>query len=398
MLRRNKRCNRKSYKMWVNFHKRTQELCDQNKFGLYLSSRSVYLLGLILKASRESEESQEGEESEEGHAHFARPKVDSSRVITYASNDIYKPIRICHCDINIECTQGILINMPPIQLRFWVEQKLEYTLINCSINGEHFISNRAILTNFLRVLKSLSFYDINKTINLSSFFQTYSSSSAKLEFFPCVAVVLNSITGERLFVQFDGIALDCTKYSTRLEINVVYIRHEGIQMPLKEYLLLILKDKIGTKIKPGDFIFEVLKIGPSWISEMKRKELIKKLTKNAGILSYNSTLYRKNKAADLKKAQSRCICKSNYKVSLSSCVHLGSSLDLKKVHSFRTYANILEASRISGICHNKIISRVFSQAKEYKLWYLAKHNNVDPINSQPLESLDRNKTKVNEPD
>lgn len=84
-----------------------------------------------------------------------KSSVKYSRNAKKAPKDSFKPIRVCHCDLNIECTKGILINMPPPQRELWKQQKLQFTVVNCCKTETQLNSNREELITLLKILSNL---------------------------------------------------------------------------------------------------------------------------------------------------------------------------------------------------------------------------------------------------
>lgn len=79
------------------------------------------------------------------------------------------------------------------------------------------------------------------------------------------------------------------------EDNRCYVMHEGLKMTLDNYKELIFRDIVNLKENCGltwyHLVFKGLKMGSDWSEKIKRVNLVKELSLNSGVLSYDFLTY-----------------------------------------------------------------------------------------------------------
>ena len=177
-----------------------------------------------------------------------------------------------------------------------------------------------------------------------------------------------------------GIGLYKKESDVSVNPGIFYIKDGGELVSLKQYKKYKLS-QVKKNIKIDDFVFLIIRIGDKWSCPEKRQKLVNKLTKKVRVLALNSNFYFPNRPKVLRYARLCCLAQANCQIPLDKPIHLGEASDLEKKDSFRKYKSIYEASRITKICIYKIISRIFSEAKRYKEWYLLKEDVSFVINN-----------------
>ena len=299
----------------------------------------------------------------------------------------------CTCTFDSECVQGHLIQMNPLERKRWVQNRLKFTLIQCSQNYYEYEINKHNINLILIQLNAAMYYDRSKIIDFHDFFRCNVGSLKNANYLPAVMVLINQKTGKRIFFESEGVCFYAQQNIMGQNILGVdlaefYILNNSLAQTLNSFKLLLV-DSIPVLKKDyesnyNDFVIEFIKVGHSWSSITKRQNLVKKLTRSANILAYNCILYKKEKFVA---AQKKCRNMRNTYIDLTIPV----SLSYHPNHTtWRVYKSLREASEINVICSNKLVSRIFSNDQKFQYCHLIKNKKLGSLNAQKFDTLNRN--------
>lgn len=351
-------------------------------------------------------------QADSGRAHQNPLEQFSDKVEKEGSNSKYMAATVCNCPPNVICMVGELINSSTANRRKWVHKKRKKFIDSLStVEGEreYHLSN---LNHKLKYLEEYNFCAKSKIIDIDSYFESQDllnstvtnnsvlkpSTEGELSQFDCaftpiIAVFLNTKSGKRLFLESAGLSPYTQKTTSSGESYSHYIMHNNKIIPLEEYKEILASEipslKKDYQENPTDFDFHVLEIGQNYACELKRKALVKDLSVEAGVLTYNYYCYGNEKYGfkDLLKAQRACFLCSNTQIPLNRAVHLGYSGCDKIWYRGGTYRNVIEAAYVNCRCRNQIIYGLFLQSGPYRNWYVISDRYVNTINKAKLTSL-----------
>lgn len=313
----------------------------------------------------------------------AKPKPHGGARRKVAKIMCYSSLTNCECQTNVICASGYLTNKTAQERKLWVEKKSELFLTECSENRFEKETNRYNLEYFLGRRSQYDLYESSKTIDIRLYFA--STLDIEKPFLGWVGFWLNPVTGQRLFKQSAGISIGVD--------NKCYVIHEGLKLTLEHYLeisltdILLLKENI--KLKPAYLVFHLLKIGGEWSDETRRARLVRDLSLNAGVLSYDFFKYS-NKPYTLQnivQAKNNCLNKSNSMIPLNLPVYIGFNPSLKAEYQYNSYPSILSATKITGLCINQIVYTIFTEQYMDQDSYLLGTQNYDRINKTRLTTI-----------
>lgn len=136
-------------------------------------------------------------------------------------------------------------------------------------------------------------------------------------------------------------------------------------------------------------------MGVTWRDPLKRKNLVRKLSINGGVFTYDLARYSSQKytAEHLCQAQKESLLLCNTKIPLDAPVHLGLpgvERVCRKNESYKVgnYKTIMEANRQTDICVNHLVYGIFSDNEAYQNWYMLSDQNLDFKNKAHLTTLE----------
>lgn len=327
----------------------------------------------------------------------------------------------CGCPPNIECLIGMLLNYSISGREQWLRENLTDFIGSCSSVGLQQAFYLKRIRKMLDQINGYNFCPASRIIEPSDFYPSLASYYALLPrmfaiksvlasaeqiippllLAPVVCLFLNNTTGKRLFLHSQGFS--CSMQKPFLDLSLKhpepFINYKRSMMPFSDYKSKIISTEPALaadfKTDPNSIMFYVLKMGALWRNPLKRENLVKRLSINSGVFTYDIARYNTKKYTeeDLLCAQKRNSLFCNTKIPSNVPIHLGVpgiGKVWRKTGTYKggDYKNLSQASRQLGICKNQLAYGIFSRDQAYQNWCLMADQNFDFKNKAFLSTLE----------